>query len=134
MRQIESLSPRQTQTLVELFESLWWTTKRALEDVQVMLEHSLVVAFEDDSGELVAFARVISDRVYKALILDVVVVPALRGSGLGGRLLDAVLTDPRLARVEHFELYCAPDRVAFYERRGFTRELGTLVFMRAAAD
>lgn len=130
VRRIEQLERTHVEELTSLFGELWWTPGRTREDVERMLAHSLVVAFVDDRGSLAAFARVLSDRVYKALVFDVVVAPALRGTGLGDRLVHAVLDHPELREVRHFELYCAPDMVPYYERFGFTSELGTLTFMR----
>ncbi|MBI4259073.1 MAG: GNAT family N-acetyltransferase [Actinobacteria bacterium] len=97
-----------------------------------MLEGSdVVVGFADpDDGRLVGFARVVTDFVYKALVLDVIVDAPARGTGLGGVIMDAVISHPRLAGVRHFELYCRPELVPFYERWGFTDDLGELRFMR----
>lgn len=133
-RAITELDAAQVETLTDWFDELWWTSGRTRADVEIALANSVVVAFEDDSRELAGFARVISDRVYKALILDVVVDPKHRGRGLGKRLMDDAMSHPDLAAVQHFELYCAPDMVEFYERWGFTRELGTLTFMRRVVD
>lgn len=37
-----------------------------------------------------AFARILTDYVYKALILDVIVEPAYRGRGLGRLLMESI--------------------------------------------
>ena len=132
MRQVSKLSPAQVNQLTEWFDQLWWTAGRARHDIERMLEHCEVIALIGESDELVGFARVIGDRVYKALILDVVVDSERRGEGLGAELMDAVLAHPAVASCGHLELYCAPDMVSFYERYGFSSELGTLTFMRAA--
>jgi GNAT superfamily N-acetyltransferase len=130
MKRIAGLSDAQIDELVELFQDLWWTKGRDRAGVERMLAGSLVIGFEDAEDRLAGFARAISDGVYKALILDVVVAPRHRGSGLGRALIDTILSHPDLAEIECFELYCAPDMVPFYEMWGFTAELGTLTFMR----
>jgi predicted GNAT family N-acyltransferase len=79
---------------------------------------------------LVGFARVITDDVYLAVVLDVIVSPAARGSGLGAMLLDAIVGHPRLAAVRSVELVCQPDMVPFYRRWGFTDEVGGSRLMR----
>lgn len=101
-------------------------------DVETMLAETDVVIGLTDSvtGDLVAFARVLTDSVYKALIFDVIVRDDRRGTGLGGRLMEEILAHPDLGRVDHFELYCLDDLVPFYERWGFTDELGELRLMR----
>jgi GNAT superfamily N-acetyltransferase len=132
VRQVDRLTPPQVDQLIEWFATLWWIHGRTRAGVETMLDHCVVIALVDEGDRLAAFARVISDQVYKALILDVVVDEARRGTGLGAAIMDAVLAHPVVAGCEHLELYCAPDMVAFYERYGFTSELGTLTFMRAA--
>ncbi len=44
--------------------------------------------------------------------------------------MDALVEHPRMKDVLHFELYCRPELVSFYERWGFTNQLGELQFMR----
>lgn len=132
VRLIDRLSEEQIHELHELYRREWWTHRREVDDVRRMLEHTdVVVAYEEeDTGRLAGFARVITDYVYKALVLDVIVEASDRGTGLGRTLMDAVIDHPRLEGVLHFELYCRPDLVPFYERWGFTDELGELRFMR----
>ena len=72
----------------------------------------------------------LSDRVYKALIFDVIVAPDQRHAGLGKRLLDRILGHPELQDVRSFELYCLPEMAPFYECLSFTRGVGGLVLMR----
>lgn len=67
------------------------------------------------------------------LFQNVVVAPDFRGHQLGRALLDAVVSHPALARVGHIELYCLPELVPFYQKWGFTGELGALRFMRRTA-
>ena len=97
-----------------------------------MLAHTdFVFGFvEEETGQMVAFARVLTDRVYKALVLDVIVAPAHRGAGLGRKLMDAMLAHPELRAVRHWELYCKPEMMPLYRKWGFTNELGEVSFMR----
>jgi GNAT superfamily N-acetyltransferase len=125
------LSDRQVDDLVELYQDAWWSVGRVRADVEAMLRGCLPFALVDD-GRLRAFARAITDGVYKALVCDVIVAGDRRGTGLGGRLVEEVLRHPRIARCAHVELYCLPELVPFYERWGFTRELGEVTFMRLA--
>lgn len=128
---ISTLSERQVEDLLALYRSEWWTQGREPERVREMLRHcDLIVAFcERDSRRLVAFSRVLTDRVYKALILDVIVARSHRKTGLGRALLDAVIGHPALRSVKHFELYCRPEMAPFYRQWGFSADLG-LDFMR----
>lgn len=128
---VSRLSEAQVLDLHRLYQGVWWARERQLPDIRRMLQHCEVVAFCDsESRRLVAFARIVTDYVYKALVLDVIVDESLRGQGLGLALMDAITRHPALAEVRHFELYCRPELVDVYRRWGFTRELGELQFMR----
>jgi len=132
LRRVDRLDGDLPEQLHRLYLEEWWTNRRELDDVRRMLEGSdVVIGFVDEeSGVLAGFARVLTDDVYKALVLDVIVDERYRGTGLGARLMDEVVDHPRLRDVAHFELYCRPELVSFYERWGFTNELGVLQFMR----
>lgn len=131
---LDRLTEAQVHELVALYQEEWWTKGRELEDVRRMLEQTdIVVAFcERESRRLVAFARVLTDGVYKALIFDVIVAGSHRDHGLGRALMDALLEHPGLKTVRHLELYCLPELIPFYRRWGFTDELGELRFLRRA--
>ncbi|MFE9689276.1 GNAT family N-acetyltransferase [Micromonospora sp. NPDC005806] len=122
--------------LMDLFASAWWTAGRTGGDVTRMLAASgLVFALvHRASGRLVGFARVITDDVYLAVLLDVIVAPDSRGCGLGAMLLDAIVGHPRLATVRSIELVCQPDLMPFYRRWGFTEQVGRSRLMRRTAD
>jgi GNAT superfamily N-acetyltransferase len=131
---IDGLTNEQTLDLERLYHAEWWTKGRLLPDIRKMLENTdVIVAFcNAEDGRLVAFARVITDYVYKALILDVIVDATHRGKDLGRALMDAIVEHPRLKGVKHFELYCRPELVPFYRKWQFTEDLGELRFMRKA--
>lgn len=130
--QVSDLSERQIDDLHDMFEGEWWTEGRDRADVETMLEHSdEVVGLRDsDTGELVAFARVLTDYVYRAFVFDVIVEESRRGSGLGRRIMDAVVEHPSLSEVERLELYCSEDQTSFYEQWGFSTDVGSSRLMR----
>jgi GNAT superfamily N-acetyltransferase len=132
---VVQLTDRQARDLHRMYQEEWWTKGRGLEDVRRMLEHtSVIVGFCDaESKRLVAFARVLTDYVYKALVLDVIVETGSRGRGLARALMEAIVGHPSLASVRHFELYCRPELMPLYRRWGFSDELGDLRLMRRAA-
>lgn len=97
-----------------------------------MLQHTDIIfaLCEKPSGKLIAFARVLTDRVYKALILDVIVHPDYRSQGLGKQLMQMILDHSKLAQIKHFELYCLPELIPFYKKWGFQDNLGKAIAMR----
>lgn len=121
----------QIDDLCDLYRNEWWTAARRADDVRRMLQHSdLIVAAVDDESRLAAFARVLTDRTYKALIFDVIVHPAHRARGLGRLLVEKVCAHPIVAAVCHVELYCRPELESFYAPLGFSPTAGTLRFLR----
>ncbi len=132
IRAIDRLTDRHVDDLLQLYQLEWWTQNRTIDEVRRMLSHSdLIFPFVDDrSNRLVAFARVLTDFVYKAIIFDVIVDRELRDQGIGRILLDRILDHPMLQAVEHLELYCLPDLLPFYEKWGFTASPGDLQLLR----
>ncbi len=55
-------------------------------------------------------------------IQTVFVVPALRNSGIGGRLIDLLVGLAREQGAEHVTVHSSPGAVTAYERAGFTHD------------
>jgi GNAT superfamily N-acetyltransferase len=129
---IDRLSDEQLEDLYRMYQAEWWTRGRKKADIENMLEHSdLIVAFCDSqSKQLVAFSRILSDRVYRAFIFDFVVEPSYRGRGLGRILMEAIVNHPDLKSVERLGLICLPEMIPFYQKWGFTDDVGELRLMR----
>jgi GNAT superfamily N-acetyltransferase len=125
----------QLAELAALFAATWWAGDRGVDDARrVVAGSDLVVTVTGDGGRLVGFARVLTDFAYVALILDVVVAEAARGTGVGATLMDAVVGHPRLAGVRSLELVCQPELEPFYARWGFTARVGGSRLMRRTSD
>jgi ribosomal protein S18 acetylase RimI-like enzyme len=118
--------------VLALFQSAWWTAARSSEAVDRMIEGSdIVVGLVDSTSDrLVGFARAITDGVFLAVVLDVIVAPEARGAGHGAKLMDELLARPELAGVESIELVCQPELIGFYGRWGFTDRVGRSLLMR----
>lgn len=129
---VDGLAERHVHDLQALYLREWWTKSRSLADVRRMLLNcDLVFGLCDPSdNRLVAFARVLTDGTFKALIFDVIVSPEVRGHGLGRQLMESVIRHPQLKDVKHLELYCLPDMVPFYEAFGFSTEVSGVQLMR----
>ncbi|GMH39676.1 hypothetical protein BSKO_07574 [Bryopsis sp. KO-2023] len=74
------------------------------------------------AGQLLGFARAMSDGVISASIWDVAVLPAWQRSGLGRGLMERVLVKLRKDNISNISLYAEPDVVGLYERLGFIKE------------
>jgi GNAT superfamily N-acetyltransferase len=122
------------EEVLGLFRSGWWTSSRDLAGVTAMLAGSDVVFALRTSSGLAGFARVLTDEVYLALILDVIVAPEHRGTGLGAALMEAIVNHPKVSGARSIELVCRPDLMPFYRRWGFTEEVGASRLMRRTTD
>ena len=129
---VDAVSEEQLADLMQLYRSTWWAKDRERADVERMLLHVDVIVgiCERESRRLVAFARVLTDCAYKAVIFDVIVDPAVRGTGLGRMLVERIVAHPALCDVRHVELYCRPEMVPFYRKFGFSDDLPEVRYMR----
>jgi GNAT superfamily N-acetyltransferase len=126
------LSPAQTDELLRLYADEWWSAGRTAPDVARMLRSSdlLFAVVERRSDTLVAFARVLTDNTYLALVLDVIVAPAHRERGLGRLLMESVCSHRTLRAVTSIELVCQPELVPFYRKWGFSERVGRSQLLR----
>jgi hypothetical protein len=84
-----------------------------LDDDPARIDREVVWQFLS-TGELVGFARAVSDGVSFGYLADVFVLPAARGAGLGAALVESITDDPRVRWV----LFTG-DAHGLYERFGF---------------
>lgn len=96
----------------------FWAKERSIEDLSVAIANSEPVISVWDGERLIGFARATSDGIYRATIWDVVIDPDYRGAGLGRKLVETVLSHPRMNRVERVYLMTTHQQ-RFYERIGF---------------
>ncbi len=119
------LDSQQLQSLFEL--SAFWAKDRCREDLEIAIANSDPVISVWDGERLIGCARATSDGIYRATIWDVVIHPEYRGVGLGRKLVETVLSHPRMNRVERVYLMTTHQQ-RFYERIGFqTNETTTMV-------
>jgi GNAT superfamily N-acetyltransferase len=128
---ISGLQSHHVGQLHTLYQQEWWTRGRSLRETERVVDGSHVcLGIVDGEDALVAFARVLTDGVFKALIFDVIVADRCRGLQLGRRLLEEVKAHPRLTDIRHFELYCLPELAPFYAKFGFSTDVGGVRLMR----
>lgn len=131
MKIIETFTPELISQVYHLYQIEWWTKGRTLAETRSVIEGSQIcLAAIDENGSLQAFARIITDFTFKALIFDVIVSESSRGSGLGQLLMQNIKQHPKLKLVKHFELYCLPELEAFYQQHGYSNEVNGVQLMR----
>jgi N-acetylglutamate synthase-like GNAT family acetyltransferase len=106
----------------------FWASQRTLSDLETAIQHSEPVVTAWDGERLVGFARATSDRVYRAVLWDVVIHPEYRGQGLGRTLVTTLLAHPSINQVERVYLMTSSQQ-GFYERLGFTENLTTTMVL-----
>ncbi len=96
----------------------YWAAGIPLEVVERSIRNSLTFGLFC-AEEQVGFARVVTDRATFAYLADVFVLEGHRGRGLGGWLMETVLSHPELQGLRRWMLATA-DAHGLYERYGFT--------------
>jgi len=119
--------------VMALYAHAAWAKGRTPDQTRAALEQSSLVASLWEDDRMVAFARVMTDFIFRAAIYDVIVHPDRRNCGAGRQLIDALLDHPRLVQVPIFHLLTR-DKRTFYEKRGFVTAaqagLDTLILTR----
>jgi len=95
----------------------YWVAGISRADVEKCIEHSLCFGLYLD-GCQVGFARVVTDFVRFAHLLDVFVLKDFRGRGYSKLLMGGILGAPELATVVRFSLGTA-DAHGLYRQFGF---------------
>jgi N-acetylglutamate synthase-like GNAT family acetyltransferase len=108
------------EDLRALFEHAPWARGRTMEEIRIMLENTDYHFSAWDGKRLIGFARVLTDRIYRATLWDVVVHPDYQKRGVGEELMNGILSHPVLSRIEKFWLNTR-DKFGFYEKFGFIR-------------
>ncbi|QOV22177.1 GNAT family N-acetyltransferase [Anabaenopsis elenkinii] len=115
--------------LQELFNlTAFWAKGRSIEDLSIAIANSEPVITICDGEQLIGFARATSDGIYRATIWDVVIHPDYRGTGLGRKLVETVLSHPRLRRVERVYLMTTHQQ-EFYQKIGFQSNVSTTMVL-----
>ena len=105
--------------LQELFNlAAFWAKERSIKDWGTAIANSEPVVSIWDRELLIGFARATSDGIYRATIWDVAIHPDYQGKGLGSKLVETVLSHPRMQKVERVYLMTTHQQ-EFYEKIGF---------------
>lgn len=130
--QFSDLHIKQVQ---QLYKQVWWAKERSLEDTTECIRGSQVcIGILDEHNNLIAFARILSDFIYKAIIFDVIVSDHKRGNGLGQKMMGLIKNHDKLKKVKHFELYCLPEMQSFYSSFDFSTDIAGIKLMRCSQD
>lgn len=107
----------QTEIIFAMLENSYWASGRSRAAILKSLAHSLNFGAYQN-GQMIGFARVVTDYAVFAYLCDVVVLEAYRGQGVGKLLVAAVLEHPDLQTLHRFML-ATRDAHGLYAGFGF---------------
>jgi len=94
-----------------------WTRERSLEAIQRMLENTEFAVLARTATGPVGFARLVTDRTFRAFVEDVVVVQRARGRGVGKAMMLWLEDVARRLGVPRLDL--TTQEAAFWAKLGF---------------
>ena len=98
-----------------------WATKRNKHNIRRMLSKSDAIVSVWKGNKLIGFGRATSDRIYRAVLWDIVVEKSYQRSGVGKLIVTSLLSNRLIANAE--KIYVMTTEFAkFYKRMGFQLE------------
>jgi GNAT superfamily N-acetyltransferase len=104
-----------------LFRTSGWTEAADVpaERLAASLPHAWYGIVACCAGEAVGTGLILSDGVLHALIVNVIVLPELRGRGIGTEIMNRLVARCQEAGVLQIQLFSARGKRGFYKRLGF---------------
>lgn len=100
--------------------SVYWGKDRTWEQTLMTIEKSICFGMYAENGEQFAYARMITDGLTFAYLMDVIVFDPHKGKGLGKKIIQYILDRPDVKQVNTVALKTM-DAHSFYENFGFKR-------------
>lgn len=98
-------------------KDIYWAAGRTIEEVQTTIDASFCFGIYLDSKQI-GFARVVTDYVVFAYLMDVFIDEKHRKKGYSSILIDAMMNEPQLREVKIWRL-ATSDAHFLYEKFGF---------------
>jgi GNAT superfamily N-acetyltransferase len=111
--------------LYGMLSQSYWAKGRTREQIEQTVSNSICFSLFKDE-EQIGFARVLTDRVAYAVILDMIIRDDFRGQGLGKWLMGCIFEHPEIALLR--QVLWTTDADDFYRKLGF-QERSKLKFM-----
>ena len=99
-------------------KDIYWAAGRTIEDVQTSIDHSFCFGIYLNDKQI-GFARVITDYVVFAYLMDVFIIDEHRGKGYSSILIKAMMEEPILQKVKIWRL-ATKDAHFLYKKFGFS--------------
>jgi len=98
-------------------KDIYWAAGRTMNEVQTTIDSSVCFGIYLNDVQI-GFARVITDYVVFAYVMDVFITEEHRGNGYSSVLIDAMINEPALNEVKIWRL-ATSDAQFLYEKFGF---------------
>ncbi|HEY6143848.1 MAG TPA: GNAT family N-acetyltransferase [Flavobacterium sp.] len=98
-------------------KDIYWAAGRTIEEVQICIDSSVCFGIYLNDVQI-GFARVITDYVVFAYLMDVFITEEHRGNGYSSILIEAMMNEPVLKDVKIWRL-ATSDAHFLYEKFGF---------------
>jgi GNAT superfamily N-acetyltransferase len=99
-------------------KDIYWAAGRTMEEVQITIDNSFCFGIYLNDKQI-GFARVITDYVVFAYLMDVFITEEHRGKGYSSILINSMMTEPKLKDVKIWRL-ATSDAHFLYQKFGFT--------------
>ncbi len=104
-------------TIYSVISSSYWGRSRSFEEQKTAFQHSINFGLFYNNNQI-AYARVMTDHVFFAYLLDVFVIEQHQGKGYSTLLIDKILNNPELKNIDKWML-ATKDAHKLYEKFGF---------------
>jgi GNAT superfamily N-acetyltransferase len=101
----------------DFLKDIYWAAGRTIDEVQTTINNSVCFGIYLNDVQI-GFARVITDYVVFAYLMDVFIAEEHRGNGYSSILIDAMMKEPVLQEVKIWRL-ATSDAHFLYEKFGF---------------
>lgn len=111
-------------------ENVFHVSLRDREKERVSLERTISVTARTGDCQLVGYLRILTDHAYMYYLLDVMVDPALRRSGIGKHLVELAVNTIKSKGFMKLFLTAIPGSEDFYKKFGFKESMSPVLTMR----
>ena len=98
-------------------KDIYWAAGRTIAEVQTTIAHSFCFGIYLGDKQI-GFARVITDYVVYAYVMDVFITEEYRGKGYSSLLIDNMMNEPQLKNIQIWRL-ATTDAHFLYRKFGF---------------
>ena len=105
-----------------LDEETFWANERDYRSLRTMLFNSteIISIWKEDC--LIGFGRATSDKIYRAVLWDIVVKSEFKGVGIGKLIVENLINQKSIKNVERIYLMTTK-KSSFYSKFGFKKEI-----------